>query len=179
MEAGPCSRMALLLVAALALWGTGCNYSIDFEHRPYLVGDRGNLRFWVADVCGFNVTCTTEVGLPLDAAEIGIEPRAMAAANSDALPPEPLPMLHFSSSRPDVFGVRETWCRDDSPPGTSTRLPCPTDPIISFVIILDLHSEGTADIIARDEEGNVYDRGPFRVRAPLCTPEPTDTRCPD
>jgi hypothetical protein len=176
MEPGICSRLTRLAVATLALAVAGCSYPIDFESKPHLVGDRRNLRFWVADVCGFNATCTTEVGLPLDAEAIGIEPRAMAASSSDALPSEHLPMLYFSSSRPDVFSVREAWCRDDSPPG-SARLPCPTDPIISFIIILDLHSEGTGDIIARDEDGDVFDRGLFRVRPPLCGPDSADTRC--
>jgi hypothetical protein len=160
------TSFSALAVASVLLFGVGCDAgTIEFGSDPYLVGDRGNLRFWITEGCGFSNTCTPEVGFPLNADELGIEAEVVAVANSDAVPLVILPDLVFSSRNPGRFSVRSVQCRDRWSPD---RLPCPTEEgTISYIVTLDLHSEGRADLEARlADDGSLYDRGTVRVQPP-------------
>jgi hypothetical protein len=152
---------ALALGAALLLC-PGCRGGfVEFNSDPYLVGDEGNLRFWITEGCGFDDTCSPEVGLPLNSADIGIDPEVIVRPID---PDDILPDLTFSSGRPERFTVRSVQCRDRTSPD---RLPCPADPTISYIVTLDLHSEGRADLVARlADDDSLYDRGSVRVRPP-------------
>ncbi|MFW6197599.1 MAG: hypothetical protein ACOC5B_01925 [Myxococcota bacterium] len=176
MRAGIACSVPFIVVALVL--PSGCFGGGLEDAGPYSVGDEENLRFWITADCGFgDPTCGLERGLPLDAEAIGIEPKVVAAANSDALPAEHLPELYFSSSRPETFTVRTVECRT---PDSDSRMPCPTDPVTSYVVTLDLHAEGRADLVAHlVDDDSVYDQATVRVLPARCGPDSTDVRCPD
>jgi hypothetical protein len=159
------TSFSALAVAGTLLLGAGCELTGGFGSDPYLVGDRGKLRFWITEGCGFSITCTPEVGFPLNADELGIEPKVVAVGNSDDFPLVILPDLVFSSTHPERFTVRSVLCRDRLSPDS---LPCPAEEgTISYIVTLDLRSDGRADVVAlHADDFSLYDRGTVRVRPP-------------
>jgi hypothetical protein len=156
------------ILVTLACLVTGCGDSTGGPDVRHAVGDRGNMQFWIAGVCGFDPTCPPERGYPLNADEIGFEPLVGARHNSYEDPRTPLPALYYTSSRDDVFTIRAMYCIDCvHPPECVERKECYTDPILTNVIILDLHAEGRADLIARHvDDDSLFDRISVRVRPP-------------
>jgi hypothetical protein len=169
------------MVATLGSVAAGCNITGSSRcDDPHLVGDRGNLRFWIGGVCPWSAArCTPDCGLYLDGDLVGYRSMVAAGANSNEFY-VPLPDLEFSSSRDHVFTVRAVWCRPVGESPEDPLLPCPVDDPYLYAIDLDLHSDGTADLLAhRTDDGSLYDRGTVRVRPPLCQGDSRDARCPD
>jgi hypothetical protein len=164
-----------ILLGAFALLLSSCGPE-GFSDRPRsVVGDRGLLRFWMAQQCGFQATCWPSSGMYLDSDYLEYSTKVYAAANADVR--TVLPQLAFTSSNDARYTIRGLECKTFWAAAEDSLEPCPVEEPVLYAADLHLHSEGRADLIAFDEDGNVYDRITVRVEPALCGPDTMDGRC--
>jgi hypothetical protein len=165
-----------ILLGACALLLSSCGpEAISFDRPRYAVGDRGLLRFWMAQQCGFQATCWPSSGMYLDSDYLEYSTKVYTAANADVR--TQLPQLAFASSNEARFTIRGLECKSYWAAVEDPLGPCPVEEPRIYAADLHLHSEGRADLIAYDEDGNVYDRISVRVSPPLCGPDSWDGGC--
>jgi hypothetical protein len=159
------SFSALAMITNLVIT-VGCGVGdAGFESDPYSVGDEGNLRFWITEGCGFDRTCSPEVGLPLNADDLRLSTRVGVVAHTPDI--TELPQLVFVASRDGIFSVRDTWCKSVTHGPDDPFLPCPVESPRIYSVELELHSEGRADLVAHlADDDSLFDRGTVRVRPP-------------
>jgi hypothetical protein len=164
-----------ILAGAVVLALFSCDMGGWSTPPPYAVGERGNLRFFATQRCAFEPRCWPPSGLYLDSDYLEYSTKVYAAANADVR--TVLPQLAFASSNEARFTIRGLECKSYWAAVEDPLEPCPVEEPRLYVADLHLHSEGRADLIAYDEEGNVYDRISVRVAPAVCGPDSMDARC--
>jgi hypothetical protein len=164
-----------ILLGACALLLSSCDMGGLSDPPRYAVGDRGNLRYWMTQRCGFQPNCWPSSGMYLDSDYLEYSTKVYATANVDYL--SALPILTFTSSNEARFTIRGLECHSIDAALSEPYEPCPVERIRNYAVDLHLHSEGRADLIAYDEDGTEYDRVTVRISSPLCGPDSMDGRC--